>query len=242
MVVHAWAKRQEEDVLTIVVNERSGTNVSTELLDRLRAIPPATLGHMQDFNFMTPALRPIGRRNFIVCGPALTVKAMAIDSVVVHNAIDMAEPGDIIVIDRNGDNKHAAWGEMTSLAAQVAGVAATVIDGPATDVVEIEHMGYLVFSRGISPITTKSPGISGEINTTIQCGGVSVSPGDIILADDNGVVVIPPDQVADVVERCEPRARREVEMRRRLLAGEKISDLFGAGQKLTDALERQRSS
>lgn len=226
--------------MSIVVNQRRESPVSEELLERLRGIPPATVGHMWDFGFMHPSLRPIGRRNFIVCGPALTVKVMAIDSVVVHNAIDMAERGDIIVIDRNGDEKHAAWGEMTSLAANVRGVTATIIDGPATDVVEIEDMGYLVFSRGISPITTKSPGISGEINTTIQCGGVSVSPGDIILADDNGVLVIPPDQVADVVERCEPRAQREVEMRRRLLAGEKITDLFGAGQKLADALERQR--
>ena len=228
--------------MSIVVNQRSQSVVPDDLLDRLRGIPPATVGHMWDFGFMQPELRPVGRRSFIVCGPALTVKVMAIDSVVVHNAIDMAEPGDIIVIDRNGDNKHAAWGEMTSLAAKVRGVAATIIDGPATDVVEIEDMGYLVFSRGISPITTKSPGMSGEINTTIQCGGVSVSPGDIILADDNGVLVIPPDQVAEVVERCEPRAQREVEMRRRLLAGEKITDLFGAGKKLADALERQRSS
>jgi 4-hydroxy-4-methyl-2-oxoglutarate aldolase len=167
---------------------------------------------------------------------------MAIDSVVVHNAIDMAEPGDVIVIDRNGDNKHACWGEMTSWGAKMRNLAGTIVDGPATDIVEIEDMEYLVFCRGISPITTRSLAVSGEINTTVQCGGVSVSPGDIILADDNGVLVIPPDRVAEVVERCEPRAQREPSMRARLKAGEKITDVFGNGQRLAEALERQRLS
>ena len=104
---------------------------------------------------------------------------MAIDSTVVHRAIDLAEPGDILVIDRTGDTKHACWGEMTSLAAKVRGLAATIVDGPATDVVEIEEMEYLVFSRGVSPITTRSLAQFGEINTVVQCGGVPVSPATL---------------------------------------------------------------
>lgn len=228
--------------MTIVVNERVETAVPRGLLERLQAIPPATVGHMWHFGFMESSLRPIGRRNFVVCGPALTVKTMAIDNGVVHAAIDMAQPGDIIVIDRNGDNKHAPWGEMTSLGAKLRGVAATIVDGPATDIVEIEEMEYLVFCRGISPITTRSTGATGEINTTIQCGGVSVSPGDIILADDNGVLVIPPAEVADVVERCEPRVQREAEIRRRLHAGERLSDITGAAQRVADTLSRQHES
>lgn len=228
--------------MTIVVNERIPTTVPADLLDRLRKIPPATVGHMRDFGFMESALRPIGRKGFSVCGPVVTVKVMAIDNVVVHNAIDMAQPGDIIVIDRNGDDKHACWGEMTSLAAKMRGLAGTIVDGPATDIIEIEEMEYLVFCRGVSPITTRALAISGEINTVVQCGGVSVAPGDIILADDNGVLVIPPDQVAEVVERCEPRAQREPETRRRLLAGELLSERSGARQKLKDALERQRAT
>jgi 4-hydroxy-4-methyl-2-oxoglutarate aldolase len=103
-------------------------------------------------------------------------------------------------------------------------------------------MEYLVFCRGISPITTRSLAVSGEINTIVQCGGVSVSPGDIILADDNGVLVIPPDRVQDVVERCEPRAQREPETRARLRAGEKLTEISGNGQRLAEALERQQQS
>jgi regulator of RNase E activity RraA len=165
---------------------------------------------------------------------------MAIDSTVVHKAISMAEPGDIMVIDRNGDSKHACWGEMTSLGAKVRGLAATIVDGPATDVVEIEDMEYLVFSRGIFPITTRSLALSGEINTVVQCGGVSVAPGDIILADDNGILVLQPDQVAELVEHCEPIAQREPTTRKRLLCGESLAAFpGGANEKIAAALVRQ---
>lgn len=223
----------------ITVNQRPATEVPTELLDRLRAIPPATIGHILHFGFMDVALRPIGRRRFSICGPAVTVRAMSIDSTVVHKAIEVAQPGDVLVIDRNGDQKHACWGEMTSLAAKVRGLAGTVVDGPATDLVEIDDMEYLVFSRGISPITTRSLAQAGEINTTVQCGGVSVSPGDIILADDNGVLVIPPWQVAELVEHCEPIAQREPTTRKRLLAGESLPEMTGANQKIAAALQAQ---
>lgn len=223
----------------IIVNDRVESTVSAELLERLRGIPPATIGHVLDFGFMDIALRPIGKRKFTICGPAFTVKAMAIDSTVVHKAIDMAQPGDILVIDRNGDRKHACWGEMTSLGALVKGVTATIVDGPATDVVEIEEMEYLVFSRGISPITTRSLAMSGEINTVVQCGGVSVAPGDIILADDNGVLVLKPDQVAALVEHCEPIAQREPTTRQRLRSGEPLAEISNANKKIADALAAQ---
>lgn len=223
----------------IIVNERPEMTVPQELLDRLRKIPPATIGHILDFGFMDIALRPVGRRGFTICGPAVTVKAMAIDSTVVHKAIAMAEPGDIMVIDRNGDTKHACWGEMTSLAAKVRGLQATIVDGPATDIVEIEDMEYLVFSRGISPITTRSLAMSGEINTVVQCGAVSVTPGDIIHADDNGVLVLKPEHVADIVEHCEPIAQREPAFRQRLQSGESLADLAGAHTKIAAALKAQ---
>jgi 4-hydroxy-4-methyl-2-oxoglutarate aldolase len=216
----------------ITIRERPETTVPRDLLDRLRLIPPAAVGHHLDFGFMDNDLRPFGRRGFSISGPALTIRVMAIDSAVVHRALDMAQPGDVIVIDRNGERKHACWGEMTSLYAQLRGVAAAIVDGPATDIVETEEMGFLVFSRGISPITTKGLAMSGEINTVVQCGGVSVAPGDIILADDNGVLVIPPDQVADVVRLCEPRIEWEATMRRRLHAGEALGDITGANAKV----------
>jgi regulator of RNase E activity RraA len=222
----------------IIVNERSETTVSPEVLERLKKIPPATIGHVLDFGFMNIELRPITRR-FTICGPAFTVKAMAIDSTVVHKAIDMAQPGDVMVIDRNGDSKHACIGEMTALASKVRGLAGTIVDGPATDIVEIEDMNYVVFSRGISPITTRSLAMAGEINTVVQCGGVCVAPGDIILADDNGILVIPPDQVESVIARCESIAQGEPKTRQRLLDGESLSEMVGANRKIDAAIAAQ---
>ena len=223
----------------IVVNDQPPATLAPDLLDRLRRIPPATIGHVLAFGFMDVALRPIGRRGFAICGPATTVRTMAIDSTVVHKAIDVAAPGNVLVIDRTGDTKHACWGEMTSLAAHVRGLAATIVDGPATDVVEIEEMGYLVFSRGVSPITTRSLAQFGEINTVVQCGGVTVAPGDIVLADDNGVLVLPPDQVPALVERCEPIAQREPITRQRLRSGEPLAELSGANRKIEAAVAAQ---
>ena len=222
-----------------IINERVQPDVSQELLERLRGIPPATIGHILDFGFMDIELRPLGRRRFSICGPAFTVRAMAIDSTIVHKAISLAQPGDVMVIDRNQDRKHACWGEMTSLGAKMQGLAATIVDGPATDIVEIEEMEYLVFSRGISPITTRSLAMTGEINTVVQCGGVTVSPGDIILADDNGILVLKPDQVEALVEHCEPIAQREPTTRQRLRAGEKLSVMAGADRKIEEAMARQ---
>jgi regulator of RNase E activity RraA len=224
--------------MAVTINPRPETKISAEQILQLQRIPPATIGHMLDFGFMANDLRPIGRqRGFSLCGPAITVKTSALDSAVVHHAIDVAEPGDVLVIDRNGDTKHACWGELTSLAASLRGLAATIIDGPATDVPEIWEMEYLTFCRGVAPITSRSSGTSGEINTTVHCGGVAVSPGDIILADDNGILVIPPGQVSEIIARCGPRVEREAETRRRLLAGEKLGEISGASARLMQNLD-----
>ena len=219
--------------MAITINPRPASEITGEQIEQLRHIPPATIGHMLDFGFMANDLRPIGRQpGFTLCGPAVTIRTTALDSGIVHHAIDVAEPGDVLVIDRNGDGKHACWGELTSLAAKLRGLAGTIIDGPATDIPEIWEMEYLTFCRGVAPITSRSTGASGEVNTLIHCGGVAVSPGDVILADDNGIIVIPPDHVAEIIDHCGPRVEYEAEIRRRLLAGEKLGEITGASERL----------
>ncbi len=223
--------------MAVVINASPPRDIPPELLVQLKGIPPAAIGHMLDFGFMSNELRPVGISSFAVCGPALTVRTSAMDSAVVHLAIDMAEPGDVIVVDRNGEEKHAAWGELTSLAAKLRGVAGAIVDGAATDTVEVAEMGFPVFCRSISPITSRSIGESGEINTVVQCGGVSVAPGDVILADDNGILVVPKDQVREAVEHCGPRVAWEEQVRLRLLAGERLSDITGAADRLNSQID-----
>ena len=196
-----------------IINDR-GPVPDSDLLEMLKKVETATVGHFRHFGFMHPGLRPLAKRPHVV-GPAMTVKTPGADSTVVHKVMEMVQPGDVVVVDRCGDTLHACWGGVVTLAARLKGVAGAVIDGPATDADEIKEIGLPVYCRGISAITTKLLGLAGEINTAVQCGGVSVQPGDLILADANGVLVLRPSEAAAVAQ--EALARQESE--KKLLAG-----------------------
>jgi regulator of RNase E activity RraA len=222
----------------VVVNPRVPAAVSPELLAQLRRIPPATIGHVLEHEFMDPGLRPIGAR-FTFCGPAVTVRCFGTDSAIVHYAVDMAQAGDVIVVDRLGDRRYACWGGGVALAAQVKGLAGAIVDGMLTDRVEIEDLGFPVFGRGLSPVTTRTPGLTGELNVPARCGGVIVNPGDIILADDDGVLVLAPERVAAIVEQFMPRVLREPEMQRALREGVSLAERSGAKARIDETLRRQ---
>lgn len=221
----------------VTVNARVENTLSAELLAELKQIAPATIGHMLEHEFMDPELRPLVSR-FSFAGPAITVRAHGTDSAIVHYAIDIAQPGDVIVVDRLGDRRYACWGGGVSLAAHVAGVAGAVVDGVLTDRVEIEDLGFPVFGRGLSPLTTRAPGLTGELNVPVRCGGILVNPGDIVLADDDGIVVLPPARVAEIVAVCLPRERAGRERQQRMREGMRIGDLSGAHARIDAALRR----
>jgi regulator of RNase E activity RraA len=214
----------------IVINPRKD-NLPEELIKRYRAIEPATVGHILEFGFCDPGLQPLWRPCSVV-GPAFTVRTTALDSSVVHVAIDMAEPGDVILIDRNGDTRHACWGGMTSLAAKRRGIAGTIVDGCATDFVEIQELAFPVYARSITALTTKGLAESGEINTSIQIGGVVVNPGDLVVADSDGILIMSPELAAELVEQAEARQKRGAWAQEQLLKGAKISELSGSAEKV----------
>jgi regulator of RNase E activity RraA len=135
-----------------IINPRVST-LSSELIDRYRAIQPATVGHLVEFGFCDVSLRPVWK-TFKLVGPAVTVRTSALDSAIVHVAIDVAEPGDVIVIDRNGDQS-TLLGRNDVAWAKLKGIAGAIVDGCATDIAEIEEMKFPVYSRHISAITTK---------------------------------------------------------------------------------------
>lgn len=212
--------------MAFVIHPRAA-GIPEDLLRRASAVSPATIGHLTAFGFMDPAIKPLhpGAR---VAGPAFTVRIPADDSTAVHKAMGLVEPGDVVVIDRSGDTRHACVGDVVALAARTRGVAAIVIDGVATDAADIQRIGLPVFARGISALTTKLLGLHGEINLPVHAGGVTVRPGDLILADDNGVLVLDPASAGALVAQAEEAERREVELKRRLLAGELLPALTGA--------------
>lgn len=198
--------------------------------ERLRNVEPATIGHYLDYGFMDPSIQS-RLQNVSVLGSAFTVKTNINDSTMVHKAVSMAEKGDVIIIDRTGDQKHAPVGEMVVYAAKQRGVAGIIIDGPCTDIQAIREIGLPVYSTGLSPITTKLLGLGGEINTTIQCGGVVVKPGDLILGDDNGILVI--DEAVDldyILAQAEGSELEEPIMKEKIDAGIGLSELTEADE------------
>lgn len=209
--------------------------VSHELRNKCSTVEPATIGHYLDFGFMDPKIKSL-LKNVRVIGQALTVRTTANDSVMVHKAASMVREGEVIVIDRSSDSKHACVGEMVAYAANTRKAAGIIIDGPATDIQAIREINIPVFATGLSPITTKLKGFQGEINSTIQCGGVAVHPGDFILADDNGVLVLPKKypKLGSLIEKSTKSEARESINKQKLDSGTVLAQISNANKILRD--------
>jgi regulator of RNase E activity RraA len=222
----------------VTVNPRVESGVPADVLAQLRQIAPATIGHMLEHEFMDPELRPIVSR-FAFAGPAITVRCFGTDSAIVHYAVDISQPGDVVIVDRLGDRRYACWGGGVSVAAQAMGIVGAVVDGVLTDRVEINDLHFPVFGRGISPLTTRSPGLTGELNVPVRCGGIIVNPGDIVLADDDGIVVLPPGRIAEIVSVCLPREQASRERQQRMREGVPLGELSGAHHRIDETLRQQ---
>lgn len=148
------------------------------------------------------ALRP----RMKLCGPALTVDVRAGDNLMIHAAMALAKPGDVLVIDGKGDRTAALMGTIMMTACQQLGLAGVVIDGAARDSLEIAEMDFPVFSVGCNP-NGPTKNVPGRIGHPVSCGGVTVRSGDLVLADADGVVVVERERVEGLL----PLARRKVE-------------------------------
>lgn len=135
-----------------------------------------------------------------VVGPALTVKVPPSDNLMIHKALTLVKPGDVLVIDGGGDHAWALLGFLMVSTAIKLGLAGMVVDGCIRDAAEIRASGFPVFAAGINPNGPMKNG-PGEINFPIQCGGQLIHPGDMIVADDDGVVVVPRAHAAGTVDK-----------------------------------------
>ena len=151
---------------------------------------------------LTSAIHRLTDSGATVVGPALTVKVYPGDNLMVHKSLDVAQPGDVVVVDAGASRMNAALGSLISTKAQHRGIAAFIVDGYIRDLPEILPLGFPVFARGTTPIGPLHRG-PGEINYPICCGGVVVNPGDIVVADGFGVVIVPRDNAADILERLQ---------------------------------------
>jgi regulator of RNase E activity RraA len=198
--------------------------IVNELVEAYRCISPSTLGHIMDGRAMDSGIRPVAPGSVMV-GPAVTVTVHGRDSTVCHKVIDLLVPGDVVVISQDGGQRYSCWGEMMALAAKLRGAAGVVIDGPATDVAQVRTLGLPVFARGTSPLTTQLLGQSGVINAPVTCGGVRVEPGELILASDDGVLVLSVLEAQSLLEPARIEERGDEEYRQALLRGELPSQL-----------------
>lgn len=149
-------------------------------------------------NVMESQIKPISP-NMKIVGRAFTVQLPFQDSNITHNAIEEAESGDILIINTNKSCEKAVWGDVKTIKAMKKGIGGIVVDGAIRDASGNIDLGFPVFTKYVVPAASNHNG-GGELNIPIVCGGVKVNPGDIVVGDENGVVVIDKDKLNEVIE------------------------------------------
>ena len=204
-----------------------------DLIRRLGAAGVATVHEAQG---RTGLLRPYMRPIFPaarVAGSAVTVLCGAGDNLMIHAALAVVQPGDVLVVAMMAECTDGMFGELLAQSCLAHGVAGLVIDAGARDVTEITALGFPIWSKAISAQgTTKT--IAGGVNTPIVCAGAAVNPGDVIVGDADGVVVVPRASATAVADAADQRLAKEDRTRERLRNGELGLDIYG----LRDVLAR----
>ena len=180
---------------------------------------------------MKPYLRPVypGAR---VAGPAVTVLSHPGDNLMIHAAVEICRPGDVLVVALLADSTDGMFGELLACSLRAHGVAGLVIDAGARDSTRLAEMNFPVWSRAISAQGTVKE-TAGCVNVDVVCAGALVHPGDAVVGDADGVVVVPRERAAEVARLGSERRAKEERTRQRLLAGELGLDIYGLRAKLT---------
>lgn len=168
---------------------------ASTLVDEFRGLPSSNIGDVMNRLYCMHGLHPMNDN--ALCGCAFTVKVPQGDNLMIHYALDLAQPGDIICVDGEGDLEHALAGEMMLNHAVKRGIGGWVIDGSLRDVDALRKAAIPIYCRNITPQGPYKNG-PGEVNVPISCGGQVVFPGDILVGDSDGIVVIRPEQ-ADAI-------------------------------------------
>jgi len=171
-------------------------------------------------------LKPLAPPGTVLVGPALTVRTMVGDNLAIHHAVAEAPAGVVLVIDAGGPGPNAVWGGVLHKAAELRGIAGVIVDGCVRDTAEIRASPVPCFARGTVPAGPQKAW-GGEINATISAGGCTVAPGDLVVADEDGVVVVPFDTRSDVLANAKDRMKNEQTIVERLEAGETTVQIFG---------------
>jgi 4-hydroxy-4-methyl-2-oxoglutarate aldolase len=216
------------------------TQVAPRIVEKLSRAETATIGHIRQQGFADRRIQGILPGSH-VAGTAVTLALPGQDSTLLHHVLGLLRPGDILVIDRLGDDKYACLGGGVAVAAKASGATAAIIDGPCTDFSEIRAEGFPVWCKGPSPVTTRLYGIGGAFNTPVNCGGVTVNPGDAVVADESGVLFLTPDVAEEAADWALGKMAGEPKTHERLRAGEKLGDISGATKIVMAKLAKNQS-
>lgn len=197
----------------------------TALLAEAKAISTATIHEAQSqFGALPSAIKPLWPE-LRLAAPAFTVDSPGRNNILIHRAIYEASPGDVLVVKVDDFYEAGYWGEIMGAAARARQLAGLVIDGCVRDAEQLQAMNFPVFCRGICIRgTAKNPG--GQLNQNLIIGDVPIAPGDIIVGDRDGVVVIPQESLAQVVANSQQRDAKEAGILKQLAAGETTLDIY----------------
>ena len=203
------------------------------VIDRLGAAGTATVHEaIGRVGFVGTHLRPI-QLDTKVAGSAVTVLSHPGDNMMIHAAVEMCGPGDILVVTNTAPSTHGMFGDLLATSLMARGVRGLVIDAGVRDTADLRAMGFPVWSQHVSCQGTVK-NTPGSVNVPVVLGGVTVQPGDVVCADDDGVVVVPREQAEWALEQSDARLAKEAAMRSRLEAGELGVDVYGLRQRLLD--------
>lgn len=215
----------------VIVKNISRADKAT--VETLGSLGVATVHEAQKrTGLMHPYMRPIFS-SARAAGTAVTVSCHPGDNLMIHAAMAVAEPGDMLVVTTTSPSSDGMFGELLAESCRAHGVVGLVIDAGIRDVSELEAMGFPAWSKAISAQGTVKA-TPGSVNVNVVCAGAFVQPGDAIVADADGVVVVPRQHVAEVAQLGEARRQKEERARERLRAGELGLDMYGLRELLAN--------
>jgi regulator of RNase E activity RraA len=201
---------------------------AADIVDAFRTMPVAAIGDAMSRNVGTLGLRQYhARLDTVLCGPAFTIRVRPGDNLMIHKALMMVQPGDILVIDGGADITQALVGGLMRTTCMAKKIGGLVIDGAVRDLMEWAEEGMPIFAKGHTHRGPSKDG-PGEINVPIACAGMAVLPGDLIVGDADGVIAVPAAEAAEVLKKTRAHLEKEAKIRESNRTGSSDPERFDA--------------